>query len=51
MQSQQSYQMDGDEWLPETRRSNPRLPGVPPIETKRAQALKDRRATRMAGAM
>jgi hypothetical protein len=51
MQSQQSYQMDGDEWVWETRRSNPRLPGVPPIDTPRAQALKDRRARRMARAM
>jgi hypothetical protein len=51
MQSQQSYQMDGDDWIPETRRLNPRLPGVPPIDTPRAQALKDRRAARMAGGM
>lgn len=51
MQSQQSYQMDGDEWLWETRRLNPRLPGVPAIDTPRAQALKERRAARMARAM
>jgi len=51
MQSQQSYLMDGDEWNWEMRRSNPRLAGVPEINTPRAQALKERRATRMAGAM
>jgi hypothetical protein len=51
MQSQQSYQMDGDGWVFETRRLNPRLPGVPPITTPRAQALKERRAARTARAM
>ena len=51
VQSQQSYQMDGDEWLWETRRLNPRLPGMPEITHARAQALKDRRAARMARAM
>jgi hypothetical protein len=51
MQSQQSYQLDGDDWIWETRRLNPRLPGVPEINTPRAQALKDRRAARMAGGM
>ena len=51
VQSQQSYQMDGDAWVWETRRLNPRLPGVPPIDTPRAQALKDRRAARMARGM
>ncbi len=51
VQSQQSYQLDGDEWVWETRRLNPRLPGVPAIDTPRAQALKDRRASRMARAM
>src|SRR3984957_2363325 len=50
-QSQQSYQMDGDDWVWETRRLNPRLPGVPPIDTPRAQALKNRRAARMARGM
>jgi hypothetical protein len=47
-QSQQSYQMGGDEWEWSTRRKNVRLEGVPPITTKRAQALADRRAQRMA---
>jgi hypothetical protein len=51
MQSQQSYLMQGDDWVWETRRANPRLPGVPEITTPRAQALKERRASRMAGAM
>jgi len=51
MQSQQSYQMDGDDWVWESRRANPRLPGVPAIDTPRAQALKNRRAARMADAM
>jgi hypothetical protein len=50
-QSQQSYQMDGDDWVWETRRLNPRLPGVPSIDTPRAQALKERRAARMARGM
>jgi catechol-2,3-dioxygenase len=50
-QSQQSYQMDGDEFVWETRRLNPRLPGVPAIDTPRAQALKARRAARMARGM
>jgi catechol-2,3-dioxygenase len=48
MQSQQSYQMGGDEWAWNLRRSNVRLPGVPPIATPRAQALAARRAQRMA---
>ena len=47
-QSQQSYQMGGDEWEWNTRRSNVRLAGVPPITTPRAQPLADRRAQRMA---
>ncbi len=48
-QSQQSYQMGGDEWEWHTRRSNMRLDGVPPITTPRAQALAARRTQRMAG--
>ncbi len=50
-QSQQSYQMGGDDWDWELRRSNVRLTGLPPIDTPRAQALKDRRAQRVARAM
>lgn len=51
MQSQQSYQMDGDDWIWQTRVSNPRLPGVPEFTWPRAQPLKDRRAARMARGM
>ncbi|HYM72695.1 MAG TPA: hypothetical protein VET89_06910 [Stellaceae bacterium] len=51
MQSQQSYQMEGDEWNWQTRVSNPRLAGVPEFTWPRAQPLKDRRAARMARAM
>ena len=51
MQSQQSYEMGGDEWNWSTRRSNVRLPGLAPITTPRAQALADRRATRAGGGM
>jgi hypothetical protein len=47
-QSQQSYQMNGDEWIWHMRRSNVRLPDVPPIASPRAQALAARRARRMA---
>jgi catechol-2,3-dioxygenase len=50
-QSQQSYQLDGDAWNWHTRVGNPRLPGVPPIDTPRAQALKARRAARAARGM
>jgi hypothetical protein len=50
-QSQLSYQMGGDHWDWEIRRSNVRLTGLPPINTLRAQALKDRRAQRMARGM
>jgi hypothetical protein len=50
MQSQQSYQMEGDEWNWQMRVGNPRLP-VPEFTWPRAQALKDRRATRMARGM
>ncbi len=49
MQSQQSYQMGGDDWDWETRRTNVRLAGVAPIDTPRSQALATRRAQRMAG--
>ena len=48
MQSQQSYEMEGDDWIPQTRISNPRLPDVPEFTWPRAQPLKDRRAARMA---
>lgn len=51
MQSQQSYQMEGDEWTWQTRVSNPRLPDVPEFTWPRAQPLKDRRAARMARGM
>ncbi|HWB49545.1 MAG TPA: hypothetical protein VG651_10580 [Stellaceae bacterium] len=51
MQSQQSYQMDGDAWNWNARVSNPRLPGVPEFTSPRAQPLKDRRAARMARRM
>jgi len=50
-QSQQSYEMGGDDWNWSTRRRNERLPGVAPITTPRAQALAERRNTRMAGGM
>jgi hypothetical protein len=51
MQSQQSYQMEGDEWNWQMRVSNPRLPGVPEFTWPRAKPLKERRATRMARGM
>jgi hypothetical protein len=51
MQSQQSYQMEGDDWVWQTRVSNPRVAGVPEFTWPRAQPLKDRRAARMARAM
>jgi hypothetical protein len=50
MQSQQSYQMEGDDWIWQTRVGNPRLP-VPEFTWPRAQPLKDRRAARMARGM
>jgi hypothetical protein len=49
-QSQQSYQMEGDEWNWQMRVGNPRLP-VPEFTWPRAQPLKERRATRMAQGM
>jgi hypothetical protein len=50
-QSQQSYQMGGDDWDWEIRRSNPRLPDVPPPAGPSAAAYAKRRAQRMARAM
>jgi hypothetical protein len=50
-QSQQSYQMGGDDWDWEIRRSNPRLPDVPPPTGPSAAAYAKRRAQRMARAM
>jgi len=50
-QSQQSYQMGGDEWDWEIRRPNARLPDVPPLAGPRAEKYNQRRATRMAQAM
>jgi hypothetical protein len=47
-QSQQSYQMGGDAWDWEIRRSNVRLPNVPPPTGPSAKAYQERRATRMA---
>jgi hypothetical protein len=49
-QSQQSYQLDGDDWVWETRRSNVRL-DVPPPTGPSAAAYAKRRASRMARAM
>ena len=48
MQSQQSYQMGGDEWDWELRRSNVRLPNVPAPTNPSAKAYAERRSTRMA---
>jgi len=48
MQSQQSYQLGGDDWDWEIRRSNPRLADVPPPTGPRAAAYQARRSTRMA---
>ena len=48
MQSQQSYQMGGDAWDWEIRRSNVRLEGVPAPTGPSAKAYMQRRATRMA---
>jgi hypothetical protein len=50
MQSQQSYEMGGDEWDWEIRRTNPRI-DMPPLTNAAAQAYNKRRATRMARAM
>ncbi len=50
MQSQQSYEMGGDDWDWQIRRSNPRL-DVPPLTNPAAQAYNKRRQTRMARAM
>ena len=50
MQSQQSYEMGGDEWDWQIRRTNPRL-DVPPLSNPAAQAYNKRRQTRMARAM
>jgi hypothetical protein len=50
MQSQQSYQMGGDEWDWQLRRANPRL-DTPPLTNPAALAYQKRRQTRMAGAM
>jgi hypothetical protein len=50
MQSQQSYEMGGDDWDWQIRRTNPRL-DVPPLTNPAAQAYNKRRATRMARAM
>jgi hypothetical protein len=50
-QSQQSYEMGGDDWNWSTRRTNMRLPGMAPITTPRAEALANRRAQRMGGGM
>jgi hypothetical protein len=49
MQSQQSYEMGGDEWDWQLRRSNPRL-AVPPLTNPAAVAYNKRRAGRMARA-
>jgi len=49
MQSQQSYQMGGDAWDWELRRSNVRLDGVPPPTGPSAAAYAKRRTQRMAG--
>ncbi len=48
MQSQQSYEMGGDAWDWEIRRSNVRLPDVPPPSGPSAAAYAKRRASRMA---
>lgn len=50
-QSQQSYQMGGDDWDWEIRRPNARLPDLPPLTGPRAAAYAQRRASRMARAM
>ncbi len=48
MQSQQSYEMGGDEWDWQIRRANARLPDVPPPPGPSAAAYMKRRANRMA---
>src|SRR6266404_4266571 len=50
-QSQQHYQLGGDEWDWELPRKNERLPDVPPPMGPSAAAYAKRRATRMARAM
>jgi hypothetical protein len=50
MQSQQSYEMGGDAWDWEMRRSNVRLPDVPAPKGPSAAAYQKRRQTRMTGA-
>lgn len=50
MQSQQSYEMGGDDWDWQIRRTNPRL-DTPPLTNPAAQAYNKRRQTRMARAM
>lgn len=50
MQSQQSYEMGGDDWDWQLRRANPRL-DTPPLTNPAALAYQKRRQTRMAGAM
>jgi hypothetical protein len=47
-QSQQSYQLGGDEWDWQIRRANVRLPDVPPPAGPSAAAYAKRRASRMA---
>ena len=49
MQSQQSYEMGGDEWDWQIRRTNVRLPDVPAPKGPSAAAYAKRRATRTAG--
>ncbi len=51
MQSQQSYEMGGDEWDWEVRRTNVRLPDVPAPAGPSAAAYAKRRATRVARGM
>ena len=48
MQSQQSYQLGGDEWDWQIRRANVRLEGVPTPSGPSAAAYQKRRAQRMA---
>jgi len=48
MQSQQSYEMGGDEWDWQIRRQNPRLPDVAQPTGPSAQAYMKRRQARMA---
>jgi hypothetical protein len=50
-QSQQSYEMGGDEWDWQIRRTNPRLADVAPPPGRAAKEYQKRRAGRMARAM